>query len=425
MTWGHRRNLVNGLEACTTSPALRAVWKAERARLTKSCFGPDRISGATFERTLDQQLRELRHRVASGFKPHGLLALAKPKENGTGNRIICVPTVADRLLQFSILKELRPRLRAMRLDNPVAFGLAPGPERSVLGARKFACGARNERPWVYKADVHKFFDNVGREVLREAVSSTVRQTSLIPILHSFLATEIEDGAERGWRKIVTEAGIRSGVGVRQGMPLSPFYAGVYLRDLDRRLLKRKVPVARYVDDIVAFFASEAEARIFHAFLKSALGDLGLSIGEPGDAGSKTVIYAPDEPAAFLGMELSKVGAGPFQLRISPSNIGKIAERVGAFGTATALLEKKVTLTTMGSYFKSVTRGYLNAYSAAQNRDDLRDVLERTAGRAQATILRELLGSDRLQRLSQTDLQFLGVGPEVLFEGGPKSPARGS
>ncbi len=311
----------------------------------------------------------------------------------------------------------------MGVDNPVAFGLAPGPERSVLGARKFACSARNERPWVYKADVHKFFDNVERSTLQDAVSRTVRQRSLVPLLHSFLATEIEDGAEKGWRSIVWEAGIRGGLGVRQGMPLSPFYAGVYLRDLDRRLIKRRVPVARYVDDIVAFFASEAEARTFHRFLKSALDDLGLAIGEPGAVGSKTIIYMPDEPAAFLGMELSRLGTGSYQLRVPPSNIVKIAERIASCGNAPALLERKVGLTTMGNYFNSVTSGYLNAYSAAQNRDDLRTAIQNAAATAQANILRDLLGADHLQRLSQTDLKFLGVDQEILLGGSPKISTR--
>ncbi|MBA4758699.1 reverse transcriptase domain-containing protein [Sphingosinicella sp.] len=367
-----------------------------------------------FERALDRQLRELRFRVTSGFKPHGLLAFAKPKENGSGNRIICVPTIADRLLQFSILNQLRPRLLAMGMDNPVAFGLAPGSERSVLGARKFACKARNEYPWVYKADIHKFFDNLERTKLSDAVSNTVRQPSLVPILHSFLATEIEDGTERGWRSIVSEAGIRRGLGVRQGMPLSPFYAGVYLRNLDRQLARRGVPVARYVDDIVAFFSSEAEAHAFHTFLKSALGHLGLSIGEPGSSDSKTVIYNPDTPATFLGMELSRRGHGPYQLRVAPSNIATISSRIGSWNSIAALLEKRVTLTTMGGYFKSVIEGYLNAYSAAQNRDDLRKAIERASVAAQASILRDLLGVDRLQRLSSMDLQFLGVDAEVLL-----------
>lgn len=418
---GGQRELVSGFERCTSLAALKAAWKAERHRLTTSCFGPDRMSGKSFERTLDRQLRELRYKIKSGYKPDGLLALAKPKENGTGNRIICVPTVADRLLQFTILNELRPRLKAMGLDNPVAFGLAKGSDRSVLGARKFACSARNERPWVYKADVHKFFDNLERAKLRHGVSRTVRQSSLVPILHSILDTEIEDGVEKNWRSVVSDAGIKKGLGVRQGMPLSPFYAGVYLKDLDRKLIKLRVPVARYVDDIVAFFASEAEALSFHTFLKSALGDLGLAIGEIGAANSKTFIYQPDEPAAFLGMQLSRLGDSPYQLRVAASTINQLAERIRGYGNTSVLLDKKITLTTMGSYFTSVITGYQNAYDCAQNRDDLRTVICAEAAAAQASVLRDLFGAEGLKRLSQADFEFLGCNKELLF-GGPTKPS---
>lgn len=407
---------MSGLAACTSSAALRDAWYDRRRRLLKTCFGPDRVSATTFDRSLDRQIREIQHRIADGFRPHGLLALAKPKDSG-GNRIICVPTFADRLLQFSLLNELRPRLRAMGVDNEVAYGISPGRERSVLEARKFACRARNERPWVYKADVHKFFDNVKRNTLREAVSRAVRKTTLHPLLHSFLSTEITDGAQRGWRAIVAEAGIQSGLGVRQGMPLSPLYAGIYLRDVDRQLIKRRAPVARYVDDIVAFFKSEAEAAAFHSFLKSVLDDVGLKIGEPGAENSKTVIYSPAEPAAFLGMELSRVGTSPYQLRIAPSNIAKIVGEIEKNGDVGELLEKKVTLTTMGGYFRSVTAGYANAYSAAQNRDELRDAINNAAAISQGKVLRDLLGPKQLRSLSPKALQFLGVEPAMLFEAG--------
>jgi len=408
---------VSGLEACTSITALRAVWKDERRRLLRSCFGPDRVTGESFERSLDRQLREIRHRLASNFRPHGLLAFAKEKSSG-GHRIICVPTVADRLLQFSVLNQLRPRLPAMGLDNPVAFGLASGVERSVLGARKFACRARNERPWVYKADVHKFFDNVERSILRDAVHRVSRQRSLQPLLCAFLETEIEDGVDRRWRNIVAEAGIQRGRGVRQGMPLSPFYAGVYLRDIDRRLLKMGIAAARYVDDVVAFFHTEVEAKSFHDFLKSALNDIGLRIGDPGEVGSKTVIYSPDEAAHFLGMELCRLPDRPYQLRVAQKDIEGIVERIAACGEAPVLQERKVTLTSMGSYFQSVVRGYVNAYSAAQNRDQLEAAVTRAATHAQARVLRDLFGTRRLQNLAPSEIRFLGVDRDVLLNAAP-------
>ncbi len=272
---------MNAFQKSISLQALHRVWKERRAHLRKSCFGIDRISASDFERRLSSELREVQHRVTAGFTPHGLLAILKPKPNG-GFRVICVPTFADRLLQFSILEQIRPRLRSMGLDNAVSYGLAPGSDRSVLGARKFACAARADRPWVYKTDIQKFFDNIDRAILQASIKRVVRQPSLGPLLDAFLQTEIEDGLDPGWKAAIAKNGINTGRGVRQGMPLSPLYAGAYLRDLDRYLIRTGAPTARYVDDIVSFFATEAEAFKFHKSLKTQLSDLGLTIGEPGE-----------------------------------------------------------------------------------------------------------------------------------------------
>jgi len=269
---------MNAFQKSISLQSLHRVWKERRAHLRKSCFGIDRVSASDFERKLSRELREVQYRVAAGFTPHGLLALLKPKPNGGGFRVICVPTFADRLLQFSILEQLRPRLPSMGLDNAVSYGLAPGGDRSVLGARKFACAARAERPWVYKTDIQKFFDNIDRVILQAAMKRVVRQPSLGPLLDAFLQTEIEGGLDPGWKAAVAKNGISAGRGVRQGMPLSPLYAGAYLRDLDRYLIRTGAPTARYVDDIASFFATEGEAFSFHKALKAKLSDLGLAIG---------------------------------------------------------------------------------------------------------------------------------------------------
>lgn len=291
----------NARELVTSFATLNQVWKFERHRLRKSCFGVNRVSGKTFESSLARELREIQHRMSGDFKSDGLLAIAKPKANG-GNRIICVPTIADRLIQFSLLNQLRPRLKAMKLDNPVSYGIAPKVQRSVIDARKFACSARQEHPWVYKADIHQFFDNLDRKLLKQAVEQRVRLRSLIPLLTVYLDSEITDGLDWEWKRKVSSAGIRPGRGVRQGMPLSPFFAGTYLWQVDELLARSGAPVARYVDDIVAFFDSEQECHAFHAVLEDALSTIGLQIGAVGANNSKTCIYAPEEPAAFLGME---------------------------------------------------------------------------------------------------------------------------
>lgn len=398
---------MSALEEATSIATLRAVWQRERTRLRQSCFGVDRVTGIAFENNLDRQLRELRHRLKSGFRSRGLLALAKPKDSG-GFRIICVPTIADRLVQFSLLDHLRPHLKAMGLDNSISYGVAKGRDRSVLGARKFACSARADREWVYKTDIHRFFDNIGRDVLTSSVTQVVRQRSLHSLLVTFLQTEIEAGLDQGWKALIAECGLKKGVGVRQGMPLSPFFAGTYLREIDRWIASRGVAAARYVDDIVAFFPSEKDALAFHTALKERLARLSLSIGEPNQEGSKTALYRPGEPAAFLGMEITKSPSGPYRLQVAPSTIAKVIQRIDDMKELSKLLEADVLLTTMGRHFEAVEHGYLNAYAEAQNRDELRDAMRKTSQAAQAAVLGEIFGLERLNQLGASQWRFLGL-----------------
>lgn len=398
---------MSAFQSATSAQSLRAAWKYRKTRLRSSCFGIDRVTGQAFERNLDREIRELRHRLSSKFKPHDLLALVKPKLSG-GARVICVPTIADRVLQFSLIDELRPRLAAMGLDNSVSYGLVQGRERSVLGARDFACKARVERSWAYKTDIQKFFDNIDRSVLQRTLRGAVRKSTLLPLLDAFIHTEIGDGLDPKWKRLVNEAGIQKGSGVRQGMPLSPFFAGAYLRDIDRSLLRRGGLTARYVDDIISFFATEAEALKFHWTLKAELAGLGLAVGDPGAPNSKTAIYAPDQSAEFLGMELTPTPNGAYQLRIGKRTIDKVVQGISDACSPSALLDRRVTLTTMGTYFYGLQAGYINAYIGAYNRDELRDAMSSASRKAQRKVLEALFGLQRLRNLGQAELRFVGV-----------------
>lgn len=364
------------------------------------------MSGQAFELRKSYEFYRIQERLERGFSPHGLLAIAKPKPSG-GNRIICVPTIADRILQFSLCDVLRPDLKSMGLDNSISFGLVRGSNKGAPDARRAACQIRAEYPWVYKADIVKFFDQLSRDLMKNTIRSLVRKHSLHDILSRFVETEIQDGFDVHWRRIVHKAGIRSGLGVRQGMPLSPYFAGMYLRDLDRMLTRRGTKVIRYVDDIVAFFQSETECLAFHGELKAFLNDLELKIGDPGAEGSKTHIFPPSIPADFLGMEISPRPAGEYCLTIAGACIDKVANRFEALGTVEALVEKRVGLTEMGSYFRSLAQGYLNAYNGAQNRDVLRDRMEAAGQKAITDVLKEVFG-DRLGQMSSNQRKFVGL-----------------
>lgn len=408
---------MNAFERAVTRDNLTSIWRDKFKKLKRSCFGVDRVSAEKFEMNRAREIREIRSRLfeeKAPFASAGLLALAKKKPNSQKYRIICVPTMADRLIQFALLRTLKGKLKAMGVDNSISFGIAEGAERGVDGARKFACTARDRHPWVYKTDIAQFFDNIERGELSLSMSRVIRQPSLLKYLEVFLQTEITEGFDRNWRAIASANGIQKGRGLRQGMPLSPLLAGVYLRDFDRLLAKSNVPVARYVDDIVAFFDTEAAARSFHNRILDALAPLGLSLAPLDCDGSKTQIIAPGKPASFLGMEICRSPAGSHRLQVSADCIADCVKRIQDAGNLDFLAEKKVRLTGMGQYFHSIVNGYVHAYSEAKNRDDLRAGVKHASQTAQAVILRELFGRERLESLSPKQFDFLGVERDAIL-----------
>jgi hypothetical protein len=262
---------------------------------------------------------------------------------------------------------------------------------------------------VYKTDIHKFFDNLDREKVCEAIRRAVPQRSLRSLIAKFADCEIGDGIQPGWKNIISDAGLISGVGVRQGMPLSPFLAGAYLKKFDQWLISTGIPAVRYVDDIVMFFDGERAARSFHPRMVAKMRRLGLEIGEIDAPKSKTQLYSPQDPADFLGMEIAHTSAG-YKLRVSQSTKFKVGERIASLGTVAALVERKVQLTTLGTFLNSIRLGYLNAYDGADNLTEFGAELSTLCNGAKHSVLIELFGS-KLGELTDAEKSFVGLEPD--------------
>ncbi len=396
----------NSLTTAVSVANIELVWKFEKARLRRSCFGIDRQTGKEFEAGLNYEFYKIRQQVAGSFKPKGLLAIAKPKPAG-GNRIICVPTVSDRILQFCLLNEFRPKLEERGLLNPVSYGLIRSAGRGVGDARRRAVALRNLHGWVYKADIEKFFDKIPREAVRTAVTSIISQRSLHKIILPFVDTEIEDGFDQNWQDIVTKAGIVRGVGVRQGMPLSPYFAGMILRDLDRAIERRGSPAIRYIDDIVAFFDTRQECLVFHEFIQALLDKLGLSVGSVDAAGAKTAIYHPSQAAEFLGMEIFPAPNATYDLRISQKCIDKVGVKFATAGNIDTLLQRNITLPRFGNYLDAMESGYLQAYEGAENHAMLVTEIRLMKAAALEHVLEQTLG-EQVSKLGRKERRFLGI-----------------
>jgi RNA-directed DNA polymerase len=398
--------VANALETSLMRSNLEVAWRFQRRQLIRSCFGVDRQTGREFRERFDYEVYRLRERALGAFKPSGLLAIAKPKPTG-GNRILCVPTIADRLLQFAVLAELRPRLGKRGLLNGISYGLVRGANKGVREARIRALQLRHKYPWVYKADIQKFFDNIPRAPMKEMARRMIDQRSLRNVVLSFVDTEITDGFDPNWKEIIARAGIVSGKGVRQGMPLSPYFAGMALCSLDKALESRGVMAVRYVDDIAAFFESRNQCQDFHDFLCGQLKKLELNVGDIAAKGSKTTIYEPNASADFLGMEIAPTDDGSYGLRVGEACIEKIGSKFCHAGNIEQLLKKRVTLTRLGSYLDSMEAGYLQAYEGAENHNKLVAEVRQMKLAALNAALEELFG-ERVSTLTRMERRFIGL-----------------
>lgn len=330
----------NALQRVFSSADLNAAWQLERQRLKSSSYGIDRIGGKQFDAERAWRIPSIKERrLTPRFSPHPLLAIAKPKDSG-GHRIICVPTIEDRLIQFSLLRLIRDPLKSRGLLNTISYGLVAHSGRTVQDARARAAVLRQDSPWIYKTDIQKFFDRIPRDRLRSEIKRIIPFPTLHETLIAFSEVEIGDGFAPDWQSIVNHAGIREGIGVRQGMPLSPYFAGILLRDLDRAIEKLKLPVIRYVDDIVGFFSSREECLGFDSLLREKLGKLSLSLGAIGEENSKSIIYKPDEPASFVGMEMRFRDDGRCQLFVSEKTMQGVESRIAQMAQIDILLQKK-------------------------------------------------------------------------------------
>ncbi len=372
---------------------------SSRGRNTR---GIDGLSINDFSLRLDRYLHEISAaiRSPSGYQFSPLITALLPKPNGK-TRVICIPTVADRIVQRSIVDFLTTADKC-GIINTVSYGFIKG--RSVKTAGRKAKKLRQRHRWAYKADIAKFFDSIPRPSLFTSVKKVVKQHSLHKLLQQAISCEISELDPRRMKKI-REAGLAHGVGVRQGMPLSPIFANIMLRDFDRHIELEGINMVRYADDLIVLCDSEDECVKVHRDFVSELSKIGLTIPDPG-TGSKTVIYNPSESAEFLGVGLVPNGTG-FSLDILSAQTTKIYQVIQSIANFDTLAKEGVTIGRFGQKLDGVISGYLAAYDYCDNYKQFEQGIASAKKKALQALYEDGLG---LSLASMTDSQrfFLGV-----------------
>lgn len=393
---------------------LRNAWEKSRDATTKAGRpGIDGVSAQQFAAKLDSNLQTLTRILRDGtYGPSRLRAVLIPKPNSEKFRLICIPTIRDRVVQRTIVDYLVEN-KKFPIYNSSSYGFIKG--RGTQSAIARAVVLRSKYDWCLKTDIEAFFDRIPRAYLKGRVIASLRANSLVPLIEKIIDCEIKE--DRLLKPRLLKQGIKPGVGVRQGMPLSPILANLVLAEFDREVERAGIEMVRYADDILIFFASKAAANDGHDLIKAKLNQLNLDIPELADR-TKTELKGPQEPVDFLGREIVyRANASAYVSQVSRKQIAKIKLLLeDEYKYESRRKQNSNFQDTIVELWRSIS-SYLGIYRDAYNFSILDSALRGAARRIISDIFKDVFGDAALAKVTDDGRDFLGIGelnvPEPL------------
>ncbi|WP_411906900.1 reverse transcriptase domain-containing protein, partial [Rhizobium mayense] len=263
----------------------------------------------------------------------------------------------------------------------------------------------------YKSDISSFFDNIPRSRLIDQTNKLFKKPSLHRLIERSANCEIS-GGDAVINRIANDLGIKPGLGVRQGMPISPFFSNVILYPFDAKMAAKGFELVRYADDFIVFAKSKEECEVIDQFARTALADFGFSIPSL-DADSKTRIAAPDEAIEFLGLSLEPTLANKYELKVGVKQIDKIKNNLGALKDIDQLSSKNLTVTDITSKIENRIAGYKAAYASASNISELDAIFAKARSDTLKSIYSAIFGQDAVKNLGIKQAMILGLQPYPL------------
>jgi RNA-directed DNA polymerase len=242
----------------------------EAFRQVKSNKGAPGIDGITVEKfaeTKEKEIIRLKQEVENwSYKPSPVKRVEIPKPNG-GIRLLGIPTVKDRTLQFAIKQKLEPIYEPLFSKNSYGFRPGKSQEQAITKAKEIVS---NGKEYVVDMDLSKFFDRINHDRLINRLGKEINDKRILRLIGITLRSGIMDKGEL----------IPSEEGTVQGSPLSPLLSNIVLDELDKELEKRELEFCRFADDCNIFVKSEKAAiRVKESITRYVEKKLKLKVNE--------------------------------------------------------------------------------------------------------------------------------------------------
>jgi group II intron reverse transcriptase/maturase len=246
----------------------KQVYEAYKAvKSNGGAAGVDGQSIEQFDADLRNNLYKLWNRMSSGsYLPPPVRAVPIPKKSG-GQRILGVPTVADRVAQMVVKQLIEPDLDAVFLVD--SYGYRPGKSAlDAIGVTRKRCWKYD---WVLEFDIKGLFDNIDHELLLRAVRKHVTCKWALLYIERWLTApmELEDGTLAERKR-----------GTPQGGVVSPILSNLFMHyafDLWMARTHPDLPWCRYADDGLVHCRTEQEAQAVKVALQARLAECQLEM----------------------------------------------------------------------------------------------------------------------------------------------------
>ncbi|MCK4090641.1 reverse transcriptase [Acinetobacter radioresistens] len=386
------------------------LFKQKNHATYESKYHNNYLSLKGFEQDLKSRKMNLISAIKSKtfrFSPLYPVVIYDKKKPEKKPRLICIPTIQDRLVQMILIKYLgehhKHDLAMFKSTDFSVEGVG------IIQARQKAKDLRSSKDFVLKTDISSFFDNLDRNQL----INDFRETLPIDIFYLFESIVkcdpiIPSDYSKNRKELIHS---KLGKGVRQGMPLSPLIASFYLSEFDEWLKRKKYKHVRYADDLIFFLDSEQQCNFVFLEIEKQLKNIQLSLPKIEET-SKTQIIAPYQSVIFLGLDLSYVNQ-QYNWYI-PSHIAtNVEDSLMVLTSISKNIQKNLNFSKTINRMEQIVLGYAHCYKDAESKNlkDFRNKLYETQSKA-IDILFKNLGID-ISKLQPAHKNYL-IGTSKLL-----------
>jgi retron-type reverse transcriptase len=216
----------------------------------KNIRGIDRLSVYQFEKNKDAHFKVIRDKCLNSsynFSPY--LEKLRTKGRNRAPRVISLASIRDRIV-LAIIKNYLHDIFPESVNRTL-------PNTYVNKIKKFYQTTDFTDIFIYKVDIHQFYDSIQHQTLLKTLSSKIQNKPELNLIKKAIENPT---VSSDFRKTSLKE-LKNDNGVPQGLAISNILANIYLQKLDEAVKAKSLLYIRYVDDIFIAVRASHEKRL--------------------------------------------------------------------------------------------------------------------------------------------------------------------